>query len=91
VADIRATVHFSGRVQQVGFRYTTLQVSRHYDVVGTVENLPDGRVRMIAEGAEQTIRQMADDIAQHPGIRVTEARWELGVATGEFAGFKVLG
>jgi acylphosphatase len=45
-----ATVFFSGRVQGVGFRYTTLQVARGFEVSGFVQNLPDGRVQLEAEG-----------------------------------------
>lgn len=43
-------VHFTGRVQGVGFRYQTLQVSKEFDVTGYVTNLPDGRVQLEAEG-----------------------------------------
>jgi acylphosphatase len=42
---------FSGRVQGVGFRYQSLQVAREFDVSGWVQNLPDGRVLLEAEGA----------------------------------------
>lgn len=44
-------VYYSGRVQGVGFRYTTHHVARGFDVAGSVRNLPDGRVEVIAEGA----------------------------------------
>ncbi len=44
-------VYYSGRVQGVGFRFTVHRVSRGYDVAGSVRNLPDGRVELIAEGA----------------------------------------
>ena len=43
-------VWFSGCVQGVGFRYTTLQVAREFEVTGTVANLADGRVQLEAEG-----------------------------------------
>jgi len=46
----RTEVHFSGQVQGVGFRYSVLQVAKGYEVSGLVENLPDGRVRLVAEG-----------------------------------------
>ena len=39
---------YSGRVQGVGFRYSTKQIASGYDVVGTVKNLPDGRVELKA-------------------------------------------
>ncbi len=41
-------VFYSGRVQGVGFRYTTKQIASGYDVTGTVKNLPDGRVELLA-------------------------------------------
>jgi acylphosphatase len=43
-------VHYSGRVQGVGFRFTTHRLSRGFDVAGFVRNLPDGRVELVAEG-----------------------------------------
>ncbi len=49
------TVCFSGRVQGVGFRYTTLNLARGFDVSGYVQNLPDGRVRVEAEGDEHEV------------------------------------
>ena len=45
----RVAVLFSGRVQGVGFRVTVRQLACGYDVTGTVRNLPDGRVELIAE------------------------------------------
>jgi acylphosphatase len=50
---VRYTVHFSGHVQGVGFRYTAVHLARQFPVAGYVENLPDGRVLLVAEG-EQT-------------------------------------
>lgn len=41
-------VFYSGRVQGVGFRYTTRQVAAGYEVSGWVRNLPDGRVELLA-------------------------------------------
>ena len=47
---IRATIFVSGRVQGVGFRYKTNEIAKSFAVVGTVENLGDGRVKIVAEG-----------------------------------------
>ncbi len=46
----RMTVFYSGRVQGVGFRYNAKSVATGFDVIGTVRNLMDGRVELIAEG-----------------------------------------
>lgn len=44
------TIHFCGRVQGVGFRYTTLQIAREFEVSGYAQNLVDGRVCVEVEG-----------------------------------------
>jgi acylphosphatase len=51
----RLTVHFSGRVQGVGFRYTAQRMARQYPITGYVKNLSDGRVEMVVEGDDQHV------------------------------------
>jgi acylphosphatase len=46
---------YSGTVQGVGFRYTALGVAQRHAVTGSVRNLPDGRVELIAEGEEAEV------------------------------------
>ena len=43
-------IFYSGHVQGVGFRYTVKSVAAGFEVNGTVRNLPDGRVELVAEG-----------------------------------------
>ena len=43
-------VHYEGRVQGVGFGWTVKDLAREFDVAGTVKNLPDGRVEVVAQG-----------------------------------------
>lgn len=45
-------VLYSGRVQGVGFRFSSKQIARGYDVCGWVKNLPDGRVELHAQAWE---------------------------------------
>lgn len=59
----RMTVFYSGRVQGVGFRFTVRQLACGYDVTGTVRNLPDGRVELIAEGARAELKSFLEGIA----------------------------
>lgn len=68
------TVFFSGHVQGVGFRFTTMQIAREFDVAGYVRNLPDGRVQLEAEGREEEIDAFVASIGErmHGYIRKTE-------------------
>lgn len=43
-------VEYSGRVQGVGFRYSTQRLAQGYAVHGFVKNLADGRVEVLVEG-----------------------------------------
>lgn len=54
---------FEGRVQGVGFRYQTACVAKGFEVTGTVENLPDGRVHLYAEGEESEVRAFQQEVA----------------------------
>lgn len=49
---------FSGHVQGVGFRYSTSQAAKGFEVTGCVRNLADGRVELEIEGAERECRQL---------------------------------
>ena len=58
----RMSVFYSGSVQGVGFRYTAKAVAAGFEVTGTVRNLPDGRVELIAEGARGELEAFRDAI-----------------------------
>lgn len=49
-------VLFWGRVQGVGFRYTTRDVAGNYAVAGYVRNLPSGEVEVLAEGEDDQVK-----------------------------------
>lgn len=79
----RKEVWFSGHVQGVGFRAQTLRVARGFEVTGRVENMPDGRVCLQAEGAEAEVdafiaevhRQLASYIRNSDTNVVSGPRW----------------
>ena len=48
-------VVFSGRVQGVGFRYTTCRIAQRFKLAGYVRNLDTGDVRVVAEGSESEL------------------------------------
>ena len=60
---VRRRVLFRGRVQGVGFRYTTASIARRHPVVGFVRNLPDGSVELVAQADAATLDQFVADIA----------------------------
>lgn len=68
------TVYFTGHVQGVGFRYSTLQVAREFEVTGRVSNLADGRVRLDAEGTPRDVNAFVAAVEErmHGYIRRVE-------------------
>lgn len=59
----RLSVWYEGRVQGVGFRYKALQTAKGYEVVGEVENLADGRVKLTAIGDESEVRAFEQNLS----------------------------
>jgi len=90
MADVRhEQVFFSGRVQGVGFRYTTLQVAREFEVSGYVSNLVDGRVLLEVEGTPGEVAAFVTAIEErmHGYIRKTERAG--GPRAAQFSGFTI--
>jgi acylphosphatase len=86
----RLHVFYSGRVQGVGFRYTTKTVATGFEISGTVRNLPDGRVELIAEGARaelEAFRAAIRDEGLAGFIRDEQVTW--ADAQNEFRGFDI--
>jgi acylphosphatase len=57
-------VIYEGRVQGVGFRYTTKDLARGFDVIGTVKNLPDGTVELIISGENEELTEFLRDLRE---------------------------
>jgi len=87
----RLTVLYSGRVQGVGFRYTTKTVATGFELTGTIRNLPDGRVELIAEGRRAELdafRAAILDAGLAGFIRDEQVSW--ADAKNEFRGFEIV-
>ena len=72
----RLQIWYGGRVQGVGFRFKARQIASGYDVSGTIKNLDDGRVHLVAVGEKEEVRAFADKLAEVMAdfIRQTEER-----------------
>ncbi len=85
----RRTLHFSGHVQGVGFRFTARQLAGQYKVTGFVRNLRDGRVELVMEGAEPETTGLLHDIYQRMEGYIEGADESVEPATGEFRVFEI--
>ena len=85
------TVFYSGRVQGVGFRYNAKSVANGYEVTGTVRNLEDGRVELIAEGTREELeafRTAIRDCGLAGFIRDEKVSWS--EANNDRRGFEII-
>lgn len=84
------SILYSGQVQGVGFRYTAMRVAAGFEVTGTVRNLPDGRVELVAEGGTEELnafRQAIRDAGLGHFIRDEQASWS--EPQGGLRGFEI--
>jgi acylphosphatase len=87
----RMTVLYSGRVQGVGFRYTVKSITTGFEVTGTVRNLDDGRVEMIAEGEREELDAFRVAVRESGlGGLIQREEETFGAAQGQFRGFEIV-
>ncbi len=86
---VRRTVHYGGRVQGVGFRYTTCEVAARFDVTGTVKNLRDGRVEMVVEGTADDVTRFMESLARTMGSYIRDTQVAESPGIGSFQQFGI--
>jgi acylphosphatase len=65
---IAKRIIFIGRVQGVGFRFTSHRMANRHQLTGFVRNLSDGSVEMLAQGTSEDIDDCLEDIKEYyPG------------------------
>ena len=87
----RLHIFYSGRVQGIGFRYTVKSLVSEFEVTGTIRNLSDGRVELVAEGTKEELesfRRAIQDSEVGRFIRNEEVNWS--EARGELRGFEIV-
>jgi acylphosphatase len=86
----RVTNLYSGHVQGIGFRYSVMRLTASFEVTGTVRNLPDGRVELVAESAKEELEAFLKAIRDSDVgrfIRQEQAQWS--EAGNDFRGFEI--
>lgn len=86
---VQREIHFEGRVQGVGFRQTTRSVAAGFRVVGFVQNLPDGRVRLVVEGDPAELDRFVAAVHRELDRYIREALTDELPASGEFSEFEI--
>lgn len=87
----RVHVYVEGLVQGVGYRFFTIRVARALGVKGFVRNLDDGRVEVVAEGDEASLRQLLEELSIGPpgaDVEDLDVKWEK--PAGDFKDFTIL-
>ncbi|HWB08368.1 MAG TPA: acylphosphatase [Pirellulales bacterium] len=85
----RREIHYSGRVQGVGFRYTAREIAERFEVGGYVENLADGRVELVAEGEPDEVERFLAAIGERMDRYIAGVQVRSRPATGEFGSFLI--
>ncbi len=82
-------VHFSGKVQGVGFRMSTQRLARDSGVVGYAKNLADGRVEMVATAEAAAISRLIERLKGLYGDGIVSIERQPATDMEEFSGFAV--
>jgi acylphosphatase len=87
----RLTLIVSGKIQKAGYREKVIDIGKSLGLSGYAENLPGGRVRIVAEGEEEKLEIFKDHInIKNTLIKVSNIKSTSDKATGEFSGFSKL-
>ena len=84
----RLTLLVSGNVQRAGYRTKVVSTAVALTITGTIQNLKDGRVKIIAEGNEKDLERFIHAVnIKNTLINVVNIEKEYSSPTGEYEGF----
>lgn len=85
-------LNVTGRVQGVGFRYTTYQIALEIGLNGTVKNEDDGSVTIEAVGTKEQMDQFIEKLKnpQNPFAKVTHIEQYEDPSIKDYDQFKVV-
>jgi acylphosphatase len=76
-------VLYSGRVQGVGFRYTTQGLAASHPVAGYVRNLPTGAVELVAEGEADDVEMFLAAVARRMASYIRDTTVQDAAPSGQ--------
>ena len=80
---------YRGRVQGVGFRWTTNHIAKNFDVNGTVENRTDGTVYLVVEGQLEEVDAFMLAIKGRMKNNIKDVSVTDSTSSGNFGDFRV--
>ena len=85
----RLTAFISGMVQKTGYRANVVILAKAFGLQGYVQNLPNGKVKVVAEGKQTDLERFQSCLSIRDAlIDVQSIENEYTAATGEFTGFE---
>ena len=86
----RRSYSITGRVQGVGYRWSTLRAAEPLGLAGWVRNLPDGSVEILAQGEPDAVAALERWAqAGPPSARVTAVERSPAPLDGSLTGFTI--
>jgi acylphosphatase len=82
-------VHYTGKVQGVGFRATAVEIARDFPVTGWVKNLADGRVQLLVEGPEDAVEKFLDKVRTRWKKNIDKEQVEKPEVSGKYKTFDI--
>jgi acylphosphatase len=83
-------IFYSGHVQGIGFRYTAKTAAAGFEITGTVRNLSDSRVELVAEGAREELEAFREAIRADMKYFIRDENVNWNDAQNEFCGFEIV-
>jgi len=86
---MRLTARVSGRIQMTGYRARVVSLARGLGLAGFVQNLPDGRVEVVAEGEKADLERFASALRMENSlIQAEDVETTYSDASGTYTGFR---
>ncbi len=90
IGRVLVEIHVCGRVQGVFFRQFTKNTAEELGIAGYARNLPDGCVKVLAEGPKESVELFVQRLRVGPPMaRVDSLGTEWKQPSGEFADFVI--